>query len=321
MKITLGLDKLVEVVASGVGAVAGPLLAPWKSQMEGRAGIVAAKADAKILQIRVEAHVQAREIITANGSIASGQVELSDHVNERIRYQEQKRLANIGSVVGKAAEELENKEVLDTDPDHDWTARFFNDVQDVSSEEMQVLWSKVLVGEIERPGSTSARTLGLLRNMDQPTAQLFAKFCSACIFLLPQAGRDMVDARVSSLNGQAASNSLQAFGFNYAALNRLNEHGLILSDYDSWHNGIRLCILPREREHPPFPFHHQDRQWILVPDSGGGWDGEFKISGPALSLAGRELSLVVKQEPLPEFTKQLQEFFLTLKLRMLKLKS
>ena len=38
-----------------------------------------------------------------------------------------------------AALELGDGNVQDHEVDHDWTARFFNDVQDVSSEEMQKL--------------------------------------------------------------------------------------------------------------------------------------------------------------------------------------
>ena len=50
----------------------------------------------------------------------------------------------------EAARQLGDKSVANSDPDHDWTARFFNGVQDVSSKEMQLLWAKVLAGEVER---------------------------------------------------------------------------------------------------------------------------------------------------------------------------
>ena len=83
-------------------------------------------------------------------------------------------MANICAVVGHAAMRLENKEVPNDEPDHDWTARFFNDVQDVSSEKMQVLWGRILSGQVERPGSSSLRTLGVLRDLDKDTANLFA---------------------------------------------------------------------------------------------------------------------------------------------------
>lgn len=81
-----------------------------------------------------------------------------------MQFQEQKRHLNIESVVGQTAFERRGKEVSDHEPDHDWNARFFSELQDVSSQDIQLLWSKVLAGEVERPGSTSVRTLSILSN-------------------------------------------------------------------------------------------------------------------------------------------------------------
>ena len=315
-----GVDKLVEVTASGVGSIAGTFLATWRARREGKARIIAAEAEAKVLEIRAQAHAEARRLLRADEPIAGGELELSDRITERIQYQEQKRLANMQAVVGRAAVHLEDKEVPETEPDHDWAARFFTEVQGVSSEEMQVLWAKVLAGEVERPGGTSVRTLGLLRDLDQGTAALFAKFCSACVYVLPEGGRDMLDARVPSLGSKAANNSLRAFGFNFPALNRLNEHGLIISDFDSW-NDVTLSVArkPDEPRRPLLPFHHQGQQWVLMSDVGRPPGEPVRIEGPSLSLAGRELSRIVTQEPIPEYTERLVAFFVGRKLHMVRL--
>ena len=53
----------------------------------------------------------------------------------------------------------------------------------MSSEEMQVLWTRVLAGEVREPGTTSIRTLGILKDLDEATAQLFSRFCSAAVYL------------------------------------------------------------------------------------------------------------------------------------------
>ena len=45
------IDKLVDYAASGIGAIAGPMLAPWK-----------ARQDAKVELIRTEAESKARII-------------------------------------------------------------------------------------------------------------------------------------------------------------------------------------------------------------------------------------------------------------------
>ena len=96
--------------------------------------MIAAEAEARVLQIRPRAHKEARELL-ASGDRA-GDVDIGETISERVRYREQTRLSNIGAAVSHAAAVLEDKSVGEDDVDHDWTARFFNDVQDVSSEKM-----------------------------------------------------------------------------------------------------------------------------------------------------------------------------------------
>ena len=40
--MTFVLNKLLEIVACGLGVVAGPLLAPWRARREAKARIIAA---------------------------------------------------------------------------------------------------------------------------------------------------------------------------------------------------------------------------------------------------------------------------------------
>ena len=179
----------MDYTASGVGAVAGPMLAPWKASQEGKARLTSARVDAEICRIRAESEAGALQIISKAQSEARqytiapnakvrGTVGITrDNVMQRIEFQERKRLTNIASVVEDAAEELGDKEVPDHDPDPDWTARFFDCVQDVSSDDMQKLWSRVLAGEVESPGRTSLRTLETLRNMTKSDADLFSNMC------------------------------------------------------------------------------------------------------------------------------------------------
>ncbi len=304
------LEKLLDYVASGIGSVAGSMLAPWMARREAKAKEIAAHGDANVLLIQAEAQTKAREILVSEDKNFAGELNIAESVNQRILFQEQKRQLNIKSVVEKAAEQLGEKSVPDTEPDHDWTARFFSDVQDVSSEEMQSLWAKILAGEVERKESTSIRTLGILKNLDQATAHLFRRFCSACVFFSPD-GKTLVDARVPSLGGNAATNSLDTYGLNFDALNRLNEHGLIISDYNSWYN-YKMSI-GLEFGKPPqlmrMPFRFQGRYWILPPTSERDLNQELRLTGVALTRSGRELSGIVGLENMDEFFQALSDFF------------
>ena len=188
------LEKLLEYAVSGIGSVAGAMLAPWKARQESRADTILARGEAQTRQIRAEGDAKALHTITAAQlearrmyelpvSSQSSESSIVEAIDQRIRFQEEKRQRNIYTVLEKAASNITSTEVPDEEPNHDWTARFFNSVQDVSSDEMQTLWAKILAGEVEQPGSTSARTLSILRDLDQTTAKHFQRVCSIAIHM------------------------------------------------------------------------------------------------------------------------------------------
>lgn len=102
---------------------------------------------------------------------------LEERATDRINYQEAKKQLNIESITAYAAEELKNEEPVSNEPlDEDWTTRFFNIAEDISSDEMQALWGRILAGEIKQPKSYSLRTLELLKNLSKKEAEVFMKF-------------------------------------------------------------------------------------------------------------------------------------------------
>ena len=309
------IEKLLDYSASGIGSVAGPMLASWKAFQEAKAKAIAAKGEVEAQRILTEgqattmdiiatAQANARSILVSPNSNVQGQLDFAHTVTQRIQFQEEKRQSNIETVVRKAASELESKEVENHEPDHDWTARFFNDIQDVSTEEMQQLYAKILAGEVERPGSTSIKALSILKDLDRSTAMLFRTLCSASISISP----------VLSLGGDATQNSLTKFGLSFDKLNILNEHGLIIADYKSWYD-IRVCISTvatsqkQERVVVRCPFEYQDRYWVLEPTASRETGAEYRVSGVSMTKAGRELLRVVRCQPIPGYGQELEAFF------------
>ncbi len=171
------LEKLMDYTASGIGAVAGPMLAPWKARKEAQAKAIGARAEADSLKLIADAQADARRALAAPDEAGYGVLDIGPNgIKQRIEFQEKKRQANIASIVQDAAAELDGKEVRDHEPDPDWTARYFNDIQDTSSKELQKIWSKILSGEIESSGRTSLKTLSILKDMTQKQAEMFAEF-------------------------------------------------------------------------------------------------------------------------------------------------
>lgn len=179
------LEKLLDYTASGIGAVAGPMLATWRARKGGEARRIAAKAeadarlleatgDAGSLQTIADAQAEARRRLDVPSGSAGTMLEIRrDGITQRIEFQEKKRQQNIVSVVHGAANALGDGTVANHRPDPDWTARFFGVVQDVSSDDMQKIWARILSGEVRKPGATSLRTLDVLKNMTKRDALQF----------------------------------------------------------------------------------------------------------------------------------------------------
>ena len=316
------IEKLLDYTASGVGSVAGAMLAPVKAHLEATANRITAHGEADALRIIASAQSDARSTLVSPDYIVQGEIDIAQKVNQRIQFQEEKRQRNIESVVRQAATELGNKDVPDNETDHDWTARFFGEVQDVSSEEIQSLWAKVLASETERPGSTSIQTLSILRNLDLATAIVFRRLCSVCVSVSFESS--FSDMRVPSLGGNAATNALKSYGLNFGTLNLLNEHGLIISDYNSWFD-YNVSIEPWSPKpklgHMVSPFGFQGKYWVLSPTAERAVNKEFKLSGVSLTRSGRELSQVVDLEPMDDYTEALAKFFASENLRMTEVES
>ena len=170
------LEQLLKMTVSGIGAVGGPMLARWKARAEADASRIEAQGKADTLRLIGAAQAEAQQSFSRTPSSIRGGIEVHGaEIQARLSFQEEKRQANTESVVRGAAAEVGEKQVQAHDVDHDWTARFFAEVQDVSSEKMQQIWAKILAGEVETPGSTSMQTLSILKNMSQRDAELFER--------------------------------------------------------------------------------------------------------------------------------------------------
>ena len=235
------LEKLVDYTASGIGAVAGSMLAPWRARQEAKAKLIGAQADADSQRLIAEAQADARRSLVAPDETGGGVLEIdTDGIRQRIEFQEKKRQANIASVVQEAAAELGDKEVPDHEPDPDWTARFFERVQDVSSENLQRIWTRILAGEVEDPGKTSLRTLSILENLSQRDAIEFSKEMEYRIsnFLL----KGFRDTMCGDDSGFVLAN-LQEIGlinpsFSAQKIIRLGSRGQLWLEY----NGFMLLV-------------------------------------------------------------------------------
>jgi Protein of unknown function (DUF2806) len=261
------ITKLIEVVAQGIGTVYRPADT-----------VLQAIADAKA------------KVILAEGDIQ--QTELWQRAAHRLVHTEVGRQRNLDAIVEKAHAALPDK-VADTPVSRDWTTHFFTAAQDVSDEDMQKLWGRVLAGEVASPGGTSRRTLEFLKTMGKVEAVLFTKFLSVCF---------------GDLNGWA---------FVVEDAETSNVLTELVADVDVMRHLIDIGILSPESSLVEAPnvagrefYYGRDKYKFFGPPRRGTGLGPLRMPEPLLGYRqftsiGYELSKVAEQTPLPDFIARL----------------
>ena len=199
------LEKLINEISKGIGTIYRPKA-------------IRKEAEAKAYEIEILERAKSKAI--AEGKEIDTDVYI--RIQERLLHQETKRQNNIDNVSQIAAEELSKEEYISDEPvDQDWTTRFFNIVEDISDEEMQKHWGRILAGEVKQPKSFSLRTLELLKNLSKEEAAIFTKFANI---------------KLQSSNNHFIYNSNDEnfleneFGITFSDKLILTELGLIASD-------------------------------------------------------------------------------------------
>ena len=275
------------------------------------------------------------KIIEENGAQIAGQMKVSpeyalragNKFAEKI-IREQINLDKIFVITANELNKAESASSTDQSADHseektindDWLNSFEEEARQKSTEDMQLLFGRILAGEIRKPGSYATRTVKILSELDQNIATLFKKLCSICVVLENPVDGYVFDARVPSLGGNAGDNALRKYGLGFLHLNTLNEYSLIISDYNSWYE----YNLTLGNETPPdrLLLWHQGRYWDLLtlPE----WNQnqqQLRLSGVALSHAGCELFRLVDPDPMEGYTQELKQFFARQNLQMVEVAS
>ncbi len=275
-KFTEPVTKLIEAIRGAIGKAYEPRY-------------IKRIADAKAYEIRTISDELRNDadlpiVLDQSGNIS---IDISDYealakrAGRRVAYQEVLKQENIEAIVEGAYESLKDeKECADGEITREWMHRFIDAAGDISTEELQKLWSKVLAGEVLDPKSFSLRTLECLRNIDVEDARLFESVCKNVI------------ANRFILNDE---NFLEERGISYDMILKLDECGLVNSS-----GNISLKSNVGQKEGIVLNFG----KYILVGNTDG-VDVEFNISQFPLTAAGRELSAIVANEIDLEYIKEI----------------
>jgi hypothetical protein len=152
---------------------------------------------------------------------------LQQRSNNFVAYQNLLHQLNREAILESAAAELAAEQQVSSEPvNQDWVNRFSRYSEDISTEDVQTLWGKILAGEVKQPGSFSLRTLDVLSNLSRQEAESFTKICSYII-----EGRGQTHTSLFVYKGGAPfTNTFIWERIGYANILLLMECGLLQTD-------------------------------------------------------------------------------------------
>ena len=203
---------------------------------------------------------------------------------ERAVTNDQARLVrealNVGAAILHAEAAVENDPAIPSDArvDDNWLVNWRDNAAKVSAEAAQLMWGRVLAGEVKNPGKYSLRTLDFLRLMSTFEAALvdsIAPFALGQLFFL---------------DGRGVANSK---GVTYSTFATLAELGLI----ELGQPGVDRPLISWQYSAKPLTF--AGRTKLLKVEMAPGVD--FKAHGYLITKLGREVISLVERDTDPVY--------------------
>jgi len=282
IKDILGLSepivKLIEIMARGTGVLYKPTAIKKEAKAQAGADIFLAEAKADEIRLIAAANVDAKKML------ALADLDIESRARCRTYFQETKRQNNLEHIADLSVDYL-NDEVGEEPIEDEWIHRFINNAQDISDEDMQDVWAKILAGNINKPGSYSTRTLEILKTITKAEAEIFQKLVNLCF----------MDKFVIKLD--YAENSLPDYDIAYYELLILRTAGL-LQVSDMLKNNFTVPIYPNWKGIPTHDctlnIRHKTERWV-----------EFNTM--IMTPSGCELSKLIEAVPNANYLKAVVE--------------
>lgn len=294
-----GTEKLIDVIASAVGAIYRPHSIRREAEAEAyRIKLVEqAKSEQKAEEVRLLATARKDEMLTLDAATTT----LEERADSRKHFNELRKQMNFENVVAGAFRYMGN-DVSEDPVDPDWLQVLIKCAEDANSEHMQDLWSRVLAGETESPGAYSYRSMDVLKKLSKKDAMLFESAChiASCfddhkeLMII-----ESFDNAVSSIVGVGKETiRLQEYGLGVVPRMTLNDIGLL-------HKGSITCSKFRDN---PFELVVSGNTLEMSPKSS---KSEFVCYH--FTNIGVELAKLIKLKPdtqyLDEFIKKSAKAF------------
>lgn len=253
------LSKPATVLIEKISGAIGGIFKPWQI-------IRVAKAEAEAERIRAESEIQITDL----------------HRRAFLRFleEEAKKQSNIESITQEALPLLEDQSSPENVED-DWITNFFDKCRIISDRDMKQIWSRILAGEANSPGTFSKRTVNLLGDLDKRDAELLTHLCGFT-WSIDGAKPLVFDTGDSIYNEH---------GISFVSLSHLESLGLIRFDSLA---GFQMTGLPKL-----VAANYYGRRVVLTLPKDFGND--LKLGKVLLSRTGQELARVCDARPIDGF--------------------
>jgi len=214
-----------------------------------------------------------------------------------------KKIKNQKQIVDIAVENAkEGTDFTDaSDVNEEWLERFMDSAGFVSSEDMQLIWGKILANEFEEPGTTPPNMIRVLSEITPTLARAFRKICSMRVWVCPLLEDENIEMAFQKTfvpyNGH--EDALREMGISFNVLNELETLGVIkvstISGYVSKkidNAKVLLCI--------------GDRLEVVNEHK----KGEIPIGNVMLTSVGQSLQKITEAEEIPNYHEMIREYVL-----------
>ena len=266
--INLNLTEPATAFINRVSDAIGGLARPWQIER-------VAKAEAQAAITKATAEIEIGEL---------GRRAVQRFVNEQVRQQQ-----NMEQIAANAAPQITDA-AKPNDVESDWISSFFQQCRNVSDAEMQKLWSAILAGEANAPGSYSRRTMVVLESLDKKDAEIFGNFCRFNWQMPVNVPVITGFTDIYTSHGVRFGDLTNLAAIGLLSLNEISGYALKLGRSEQW-------------------IRYQNEMFRL--QAIGGEQAELPVGKVMLTNAGSELSLVIRGEPVPGFKEHVLGFWAT----------
>ena len=183
----------------------------------------------------------------------------------------------------------------------EWLERFMDSAGFVSSEDIQLIWGKILGKEFEKPGTTPPNMIRILSEMTTVYAQAFKKICSMQVIMFPINDKAQVSRveRKIMVPYRKNEKTMERIGLSFSIMNELETLGLIkftlMGDYATTKIPEKKIIVYVDGESDTIIEHDNDT---------------IMLGNVTLTMAGESLYDITPLEKIEGYAEMVKQYML-----------